>query len=76
MQTMADVMNMPIKVARAEQCVALGAAMFAAVAAGVYSTVEDAQKAMGQGFEKEYYPIKENAVAYQSIYKQYLELGR
>jgi L-ribulokinase len=76
MQTMADVMNMPIKVARAEQCVALGAAMFAAVASGIYSSVEEAQKAMGQGFEKEYLPIPANAEKYAAIYKQYQELGK
>jgi L-ribulokinase len=75
MQTMADVMNMPIKVARAEQTVALGAAMFAAVAAGLYATIEDAQKAMGQGFEKEYQPIPENVKAYELLYKKYLKLG-
>jgi L-ribulokinase len=75
MQTMADVMNMPIKVARAEQCVALGAAMFAAVASGVYSSVEEAQKAMGQGFEKTYFPIAENVTKYQEIYKEYQKLG-
>ena len=76
MQTMSDVMNMPIKVAQAEQCVALGAAMFAAVAAGVYATTEEAQKAMGQGFEKEYHPIAENVKAYAEIYKKYQELGK
>jgi L-ribulokinase len=76
MQTMADVMNMPIKVARAEQCVALGAAMFAAVASGIYATVEEAQKAMGQGFEKEYQPIPKNVARYQDIYKEYQKLGR
>lgn len=76
MQTLADVMNMPIKVARSEQSVALGAAMFAAVASGVYSTTEDAQKAMGSGFEKEYQPIADNAAAYAEIYKKYLELGK
>jgi len=75
MQTMADVLNMPIKVARAEQCVALGAAMFAAVAAGVYAKVEDAQKAMGQGFEKTYEPIAKNAKVYADIYKKYQQLG-
>ncbi|MBN2263082.1 MAG: ribulokinase, partial [Prolixibacteraceae bacterium] len=75
MQTMADVLNMPIKVARAEQCVALGAAMFAAVAAGVYPKVEDAQKAMGQGFEKTYEPIAKNAKIYADIYKKYQQLG-
>jgi len=76
MQTMADVMNMPIKVARAEQCVALGAAMFAAVASGVYATVEEAQKAMGQGFEKEYLPNAANAEKYAEIYKKYQQLGK
>ncbi|MDA3931042.1 MAG: ribulokinase [Prolixibacteraceae bacterium] len=75
MQTMADVMNMPIKVASADQCVALGAAMFAAVASGVYATTEEAQKAMGQGFEKEYLPIADNVKAYAEIYKEYQKLG-
>ncbi|MGF7141428.1 ribulokinase [Roseimarinus sediminis] len=74
MQTMADVMNMPIKVARAEQTVALGAAMFAAVASGVYANIGEAQKAMGQGYEKEYQPIPENVEKYNEIYKKYLGL--
>jgi L-ribulokinase len=76
MQTLADVMGMPIKVARSEQSVALGAAMFAAVAAGVYPTINDAQKAMGQGFEKEYKPKAENVDKYKELYEQYLELGK
>ncbi len=76
MQTMADVMNMPIKVARAEQCVALGAAMFAATASGIYASVEDAKKAMGQGFEKVYYPIKENVEIYNRLYNSYLKIGK
>jgi L-ribulokinase len=76
MQTMADVMNMPIKVARADQTVALGAAMFAAVASGVYHTTEDAQVAMGQGFEKEYQPIPANVAVYAELYKEYQKLGQ
>ncbi len=75
MQTMADVLDMPIKVARAEQCVALGAAMFAAVAAGIYPKIEDAQKAMGQGFEKTYTPNKINTQKYAQLYKDYQKLG-
>jgi L-ribulokinase len=71
MQTVADVLNMPIKVARSEQACALGAAMFAAVAAGIYATVGDAQKAMGSGFEKEYLPKKENVVKYKALYEAY-----
>lgn len=75
MQTMADVLNMPIKVARAEQCVALGAAMFAAVASGIYKTVDEAQKAMGQGFEKTYEPNPENTAKYAELYKEYQRIG-
>ena len=75
MQTMADVMNMPIKVARTDQTCATGAAMFAAVAAGIYDKVEDAQKAMGQGFECEYVPNPENVKKYDALYAKYLKLG-
>jgi len=50
--------------------------MFAAVAAGVYTRVEEAQKAMGMGFAKEYYPNAENAKLYQELYKNYLKLGQ
>ncbi len=56
MQTLADVLNRPIKVARSEQTCALGAAMFAAVAAGEYPKVEDAIDHMEQGFEREFAP--------------------
>lgn len=76
MQTLSDVLNMPIKVAKVEQACAFGTAMFAAVAAGVYTKVEDAQKAMGMGFAKEYFPNTENAKMYQELYKNYLKLGQ
>ena len=76
MQTMADVMNMPIQVAATDQTCAFGAAMFAAVAAGVHPSVEAAQKAMGKGFEKEYVPNPVNAKKYDEIYQKYLKLGQ
>ena len=76
MQTLADVLNMPIKVAKAEQACAFGASMFAAVVAGVYDKVEDAQKAMGMGFASEYFPNKENVVVYRELYKNYIKLGQ
>jgi len=75
MQTLADVLNMPIKVARTEQTCAFGAAMFASVVAGIYPKVEDAQKAMGKGFEKEYFPNPENVAKYAEIYHKYLKIG-
>ena len=76
MQTLADVLNMPIKVAKAEQACAFGTSMFAAVVAGVYEKVEDAQKAMGMGFAQEYYPKAENVALYQELYKNYVKLGQ
>jgi L-ribulokinase len=75
MQTLADVLGMPIKVAKTEQACAFGAAMFAAVVAGVYSKVEDAQKAMGQGFLTEYLPDKTRHEIYKEMYKEYVSLG-
>ncbi|HLF35953.1 MAG TPA: ribulokinase [Cyclobacteriaceae bacterium] len=75
MQVMADVLNMPIKVAKSEQTPALGAAMLAATAAGIYRNVQAAQKAMGNGFDKEYRPVKANVKAYNDLYHHYNLLG-
>ncbi len=76
MQTLSDVLNMPIKVCRTDQACALGAAMFAATAAGIYTKVEDAQKAMNSGFADEYQPNPENAALYKELYEKYVKLGR
>lgn len=75
MQTLADVLNMPIKVARVEQACALGAAMFAAVAAGLYVGTPQAQQAMGKGFAHEYQPCAEAHAIYMKLYEAYLRLG-
>ncbi len=75
MQTLADVLNMPIKIAKTEQTCASGAAMFAAVVGGIYNKIEDAQKAMGKGIEKTYLPNAEVAKQYAIIYKKYQGLG-
>lgn len=76
MQTLSDVLNMPIKVCRTEQAPALGAAMFAATAAGLYLSVDEAKHAMNSGFTYEYQPINENVKAYSEIYDRYLKLGK
>ncbi len=75
MQILADVLNKKILVARAEQACALGAAIFAATAAGLFPSVDEAQKAMGNGFEKEYIPDPENAQVYEKLYSKYKKLG-
>ncbi len=76
MQIVADVLNMPIKVARSEQACALGSAMAAAVVAGIYSSTAEAQKKMGGGIETEYHPIPENVEKYKSLYEQYKKFGK
>ncbi len=63
MQMMADVMNMPIRIHKSEQTCALGAAMFAATAAGIYGKVEEAMEAMGQGFDAEYHSKRKQGCA-------------
>jgi len=76
MQTLADVLGLPIKVAKTNQGCALGAAMFAAVIAGAYETIEQAQEAMGQGFAKEYLPNMNNHNLYLSLYEKYKSIGK
>lgn len=75
MQMMADVMNMPIRIHKSEQTCALGAAMFAATAAGIYDKVEDAMNAMGQGFDAEYHPNNERVKVYAKRFEKYKKLG-
>ncbi len=75
MQVMADVLNKPILVARSEQACALGSAMAASVAGGVYANFELAKENMGSGFETEYKPIPANVKKYQTIYNNYIKLG-
>lgn len=75
MQTLSNVLNMPIKVCNTDQACALGAAMFAATAAGAYAAIEEAQEAMNSGFAKAYFPEKEQVAIYDALYKKYLTLG-
>ena len=76
MQTLSNILNMPIKIANSEQAPALGATMYAAVASGIYTSVENAIQKMGNGFEKTYYPQLEKVEIYQKLYVKYEDLGR
>ena len=75
MQIVADVLNVPIEVASSDQACALGSAMMAAVASGIYETTFEAQQKMGGGVESKYIPIPENSVKYEVLYKRYLKLA-
>jgi L-ribulokinase len=75
MQIYADVTNMEIKIGASSQTPALGAAMFAAVAAGRerggYDSIFEAAKVMGKVRDKYFKPIPENVEAYNKLYSQY-----
>ncbi len=75
MQTMADVLQMPIRVIRSEQACALGSAMFASVAAGIHANIEEAQAAMASPVEVEYLPRTLYSDIYNARYQKYLFLG-
>jgi len=75
MQMMADVMQMPIRIHQSEQTCALGAAMFAATAAGIYNDVTSAMHAMGSGFETTYHPDTNKKSLYDLRYAKYKALG-
>lgn len=71
MQTLANVLNMPIIVAASDQAPALGAAIYAAVAAGIYPNVQVASQKMGSDFEAEYFPQAEHVEKYTELMNQY-----
>ena len=76
MQTLCDVLDMPIKVAMSDQACALGAAINASVAGGVYPNIQEAQEAMASSFDTEYIPNQNHVQVYQYLYQKYLSLGK
>lgn len=75
MQMMADILGMPIRIHQFKHTCALGAAMFAAVVAGIYPNVEAAMQAMGGGFDESYEPSLALRDIYDKRYLQYQTLG-
>lgn len=75
MQIQADVFDQPIRVAKSDQAVALGAAMCAAVACGIHADIPAAQRAMACGFDLVYEPRPAEAEAYRALFRRYMEMG-
>lgn len=75
MQTLADVLDMPIKIAKSNQSCAHGAAMFAATAAGLFGNVSEAIDAMGSGFGEVYEPDPAKVKVYKELYERYSSFG-
>lgn len=78
MQIYADVTNREIMVADSKQTPALGAAMFAAVAAGQaqggYDSIIDAAEKMARVKEETFKPIPEHVEVYEQLYQEYSKL--
>ncbi len=73
-QIYADVTGRPLKLAGSAQTPALGAAMHAAVAAGVYPDIHAAADRMGKLKEEVVTPIGENKAVYDLLYAEYKRL--
>jgi L-ribulokinase len=75
MQTLANVLNRPIIVAATDYAPALGAAIYAATAAGLYGSVLEASQHLASEFEAEYYPQVEQVVVFERLMGRYEELS-
>ncbi|QUH28662.1 ribulokinase [Vallitalea guaymasensis] len=75
MQIYSDVTNMDIHICDSNQAVALGSAMFGAVAAGRdkggYDTIIEAVDKMSKVKEEYYKPIRENNEIYEKLFNEY-----
>ena len=74
MQIYADVTALPLSVITSDQGPALGSAIHAAVAAGVYPDVPAAAAVMGKVQRAVFSPIPGNVKAYQTLFAQYTAL--
>ncbi|OYN89982.1 ribulokinase [Parenemella sanctibonifatiensis] len=74
MQLMCDVINKPLSVATTEQGGALGSAVHAAVAAGVYGSVAEGSRAMGGKEKDAYLPDQARHEAYDELFAEYRTL--
>jgi L-ribulokinase len=74
MQIYADVLRMPISTIVSDQGPALGSAIHAAVAAGVYPDVHAAARAMGKVTRAAYRPDAAAADRYDQLYDEYRQL--
>jgi L-ribulokinase len=72
LQTYADVMGRPVRVARSRQGSAFGAALTAAVAAGVFDGVEQAQQKLTGVQDEAFRPDPGAYRVYDRLYRHYL----
>lgn len=76
MQMMSDVLDRPIMISKQDQVCAKGAAIYAAVAAGLFANIEEAQQSYCEPYEADYYPDLNKQQDYTLKYKQYIRLAQ
>ncbi len=74
MQVYADVLRRPVSVASSDQAPAVGSAIHAAVAAGLYADVAAASAVMGRSEQAAYRPDLDRADAYDELFAEYRTL--
>lgn len=74
-QVLADVMGVNIHVIDSEQTCALGSAIFAATACGIYPDVQEAKKAIAAKIVRTYSPDPEKQKTYETLYNRYKKLA-
>lgn len=75
MRIVADVLGKPVEIVSSDQCVALGAGMFASVVAGIHRSIPEAQKAMRPRIEAVVEPDPAAVPVYAALYQRYKEFG-
>ncbi|NLG19654.1 MAG: ribulokinase [Fibrobacter sp.] len=76
MQILADVTNREIHVTAGDQSCAIGGAVFAATAAGLYPDIFSAQRALSAGTERTHKPDPQKVAIYNKLYVKYRKLGK
>jgi L-ribulokinase len=74
MQLYSDVTRLPISTIDTDQGPALGSAIHAAVASGIYANVNEAANAMGKVNKHVYLPNEQRSLQYDLLYREYVEL--
>lgn len=72
MQLLADILKRPVMVSRQANVCARGAAIYAAVAAGLYPDVPAAQVVLCEPCHTDFYPNRQLEAAYEQAYQRYL----
>jgi FGGY-family pentulose kinase len=75
LQIHADILNKPVRLARESEACALGSAMAAAVAAGIYPDFDQSATAM-VAIERLVEPNAQNAAVYDDLFGKYVDLYR